>query len=133
MPTTGGVLLRDRPADEVAQADLRALARRVRTLAGPELTAYLSDAADLRQFFGWLDEVDPEQRDRMAQRLTATLELAAVFRHARSLSRMRAWLRVPDEQLGGRRPAAVIRNSVDEKAMVELRSAAADYLSSRPA
>jgi hypothetical protein len=128
---TEGLL--DRTEGDVAQEDLREIARRVRTLTGPALCVYLSGAGSLPQFVGWLDKTDSARRDRVAQRLTATLELAATFRQARSLSMMRAWLRAPDEQLGGRRPSAVIRNALDDKAMVDLRSAASDYLLTRRA
>jgi hypothetical protein len=127
-PHASTVVIPDRADDELFQDDVRDLADRVRRIAGSGLTAYICDAQTAAEFNGWLDKASAERKRDLGGRLSAVLDLAVLFRQARSITRMKAWLREPAPYLDGMCPADVIRRSANDMSVSQLHEAADRYL-----
>lgn len=110
-------------------------------LIGMELTAYVARAERPAQFLACqpgaapaigadpadgadrTDGADPTDGvpvvDRLAaDRLAVLRRFAGIFRAANAATRLRAWLREVDPELGGRCPAEIIRESGDAPALL---------------
>jgi hypothetical protein len=112
------------------RTDVRVVAERVCVLVGRRLTAYLAGADSVSEFNAVVDGRLPDAAFAYLPRLELVLQVADMFRTAKSVTLLRAWLRDVDPDFKDRCPADLIRDAADEFVLHQLRASAEAYLRS---